>query len=79
MPEITEKRRKKGAKTGQKHGFKELLILHPCLSSLSQHADFVGAMTTKNQATVPWTTVACPDAMVEFKAFSYIKFANVYM
>ena len=67
MPEVTEKRRKKGAKTGLEQGFKEFLILPFYLSCLPQPADFVGAMTTKNQATVPWTTVACPGAMVEVR------------
>ena len=77
MPEVTEKRRKKGAKTGLKQGFKELFVLSPCLSSLSQPADFVEAMTTKNQATVPWTTVACPSAMVVVEAVEFKNSLNV--
>ena len=33
-------------------------------------------MTTKNQATVPWTTVACPVAMVEVSDQNYKESLN---
>ena len=57
----------KRPKTGRKQGFEESPVLRPLLVKKSQPADFVTAMATKKQAADPWTTVACPDAMVEVR------------